>query len=133
MPRPTGRGVDFSALSQAVDPDWISRALSVTGNASIRKRKLPADQVVCLVIALALYRHQSIPDVVAHLDLTMPDAVNPEIARSALTQARQRLGSESSGAIVRDERRVLGREPPSGAPLARPVPICSGRQRLAHQ
>jgi hypothetical protein len=93
MPRTTVRAVDFSVLSRAVDPDWISRALSVTGKASIRRRKLPADQVVWLVIALAMYRHQSIPDVVAHLDLTLPDAVNPEIARSALTQARQRLGS----------------------------------------
>jgi len=44
------------------------------------------------VIALALYRHQSIPEVVAHLDLTLPDEVNPDIAKSALTQARQRLG-----------------------------------------
>jgi hypothetical protein len=64
------------------------RALAVTGKASIRKRKLPAEQVVWLVIALALYRHQSIPEVVAHLDLVLPDEVNPDIAKSALTQAR---------------------------------------------
>lgn len=88
------KAADFSALSRSIDPEWIVRALSSTGKASIRRRKLPAEQVVWLVIALALYRHQSIPDVVAHLALVLPDEVNPDIARSALTQARQRLGDE---------------------------------------
>ena len=83
---------DLAALSRAIDPDWIAQALAVTGKASVRRRKLPAEQVVWLVIALALYRNQSIPEIVAHLDLVLPDEVNPDIAKSALTQARQRLG-----------------------------------------
>lgn len=87
-----GHHADLSALSHSIDADWIARALAVTGKASIRRRKLPAEQVIWLVIALALYRHQSIPEVVAHLDLVLPDEVNPDIAKSALTQARQRLG-----------------------------------------
>jgi hypothetical protein len=115
MSRTLGRAPDFSALSRSIDPDWISRALASTGKASIRKRKLPAEQVVWLVIALALYRHQSIPEVVAHLDLTLPDEVNPEIAKSALTQARQRLGSDplahlfAMSAACWDERHQPGR------------------------
>jgi hypothetical protein len=84
----------LSALSRAVDPEWIARALASTGKASIRRRKRPAEQVIWRVIGLALYRHQSIPEVVAHLDLMLPDEVNPDIAKSALTQARQRLGQE---------------------------------------
>lgn len=83
---------DLAVLSRAIDPGWIAQALAVTGKASIRRRKLPAEQVVWLVIALALYRNQSIPEIVAHLDLVLPDEVNPDIAKSALTQARQRLG-----------------------------------------
>lgn len=85
---------DVSALSDHIDADFIAHALAVTGKASVRRRKLPAEQVVWLIIALAMYRHQSIPHVVAHLNLTLPDEVNPEIAKSALTQARQRLGEE---------------------------------------
>lgn len=85
---------DFKALSHSIDPDWIARALSATGKASVRRRKLPAEQVVWLVIALALYRGQSIPDVAAHLDLLLPDDSNPDIAKSALTQSRQRLGDD---------------------------------------
>ena len=36
------------------------------------------------MIALALYRHQSIAEVAAHLDLSLPDEINPDIAKSAV-------------------------------------------------
>lgn len=51
---------DFGTLSRNIDPQWITQALAATGTASVRKRKLPAQQVIWLVIALAMYRHQSI-------------------------------------------------------------------------
>ena len=92
MPLKIGRDPGLSALSGAIDREWIAQALARTGKASIRKRKLPAEQVIWLVIALALYRHQSILEVVADLELSLPDEINPDIAKSALTQARQRLG-----------------------------------------
>ena len=110
-----GHHADLSALSRSLDAEWISRALATTGKASIRRRKLPAEQVVWLVIALALYRHQSIPEVAAHLDLVLPDEVNPDIAKSALTQARQRLGQAplaqlfAISAACWDERHQGGR------------------------
>lgn len=115
MSRSLCRYVELSALSRAIDPEWIAQALARTGKASIRKRKLPAEQVMWLVIALGLYRHQSIPEVVAHLDLVLPDEINPDIAKSALTQARQRLGREplaqlfAMSAACWDERHQAGR------------------------
>ena len=42
-------------LSCLIDPQWIDQALSSTGKASIRRRKLPAEHVVWLVIGLALF------------------------------------------------------------------------------
>lgn len=84
----------FAGLSTHIDPQWIAAALASTGKASVRRRKLPAEQVVWLVIALALYRHQSMAQVVAELGLVLPDEVNASIADSAVTQARQRLGQE---------------------------------------
>jgi len=71
---------------------WIEQALDATGAASIRRRRLPAEQVVWLVIALALYRHQSMPEVLATLDLALPCAAERTVSKSAVTQARQRLG-----------------------------------------
>jgi hypothetical protein len=65
------------------------------------------------VLALALYRHQSILEVAAHLDLTLPDEVNPDIAKSALTQecadpSPPTLGTSTASPVVCDERIVLG-------------------------
>ncbi|WP_238947591.1 IS4 family transposase, partial [Vandammella animalimorsus] len=89
--------------------------MAATGCASVRKRKLPAERVVWLVIALAMYRHQSMAQVVADLDLALSDEINPDIAKSALTQARQRLGQEplsqlfGMSAAVWDQRHQQGR------------------------
>ncbi|KAI3596549.1 hypothetical protein D8I24_7323, partial [Cupriavidus necator H850] len=58
----------FARLSEHLPMAWIEQALAATGTASVRRRRLPAEQVVWLVIALALYRHQSIPDVLETLD-----------------------------------------------------------------
>ena len=80
-------------LAEHLPLAWIEQALSATGTASIRRRRLPAEQVVWLVIALALYRHQSMPEVLATLDLALPSAAAPIISKSAVTQARQRLGA----------------------------------------
>lgn len=72
---------------------WIEEALGATGTASLRRRRLPAEQVVWLVIALALYRHQSMPEVLATLDLALPSPKQGAVSKSAVTQARQRLGA----------------------------------------
>lgn len=84
---------DWKRLGQHLPYEWIKRAVAYTGKASIRQRRLPAEQVVWLVIALALYRHQSISEVVDDLDLALPDLQAPFVSKSAVAQARQRLGS----------------------------------------
>ena len=81
-------------LAEHLPLAWIEEALAVTGTASIRRRRLPAEQVVWLVIALALYRHQSMPEVLATLDLALLSSSVGAVSKSAVTQARQRLGAE---------------------------------------
>ncbi len=51
---------DLSRLAEHLPYEWIEHAVAATGAASIRRRRLPAEQVVWLVIALAIYRHWSI-------------------------------------------------------------------------
>ena len=82
----------LNRLAEHLPLSWIDEALDATGTASIRRRRLPAEQVVWLVIALALYRHQSMPEVLATLDLSLPTASDATVSKSAVTQARQRLG-----------------------------------------
>lgn len=71
---------------------WIDEALEATGTASMRRRKLPADQAVWLILGMALYEDRAIRDVVDHLSLVLPGVES--LAPSAVTQARHRLGAE---------------------------------------
>lgn len=85
---------DWGRLAEQLPAAWIESALSYTGKASIRHRRLPAEQVVWLVIALAIYRHRSVRQVLAELELALPDLRDSCVTDSAVTQARQRLGEE---------------------------------------
>lgn len=82
----------FAQLGALIDAQWIEQALEVTGKSSIRRRKLPAEHAVWLVIGLALYRHLPLWQVVQHLELTFDGQDLP--APSASVQARQRLGAD---------------------------------------
>ncbi|WP_197383888.1 transposase domain-containing protein, partial [Ralstonia pseudosolanacearum] len=83
---------DLSRLAEHLPYEWIERAVTATGTASIRRRRLPAEQVVWLVIALAMYRHWSISEVVDSLDLALPNESAAFVSKSAITQARERIG-----------------------------------------
>ena len=85
----------LDGLKAHLDPDWIEEALCYTGTATIRRRRLPAEQVIWLVIAMALYRAESIEEIVDRLDLALPDKRDTLIAKSAIAQARQRLKPET--------------------------------------
>jgi hypothetical protein len=83
----------FEDLRRNIDVDWIEQALQATGTATIRRRRLPAEQVVWLVIGMGLFRNRSIHDVVSKLDLALPGE-KPTVVPSAVADARSRLGAE---------------------------------------
>lgn len=85
---------DWRRLGAHLPYEWIEAALEAVGKASIRRRRLPAQQVVWLVIALALYRHLSIKEVLDDLDLALPEVKERCLTASAACQARERLGVE---------------------------------------
>ncbi len=85
----------YATFRERLDPLWIEEALLTTGTATLRRRRLPAEQVVWLVIGMALVRDRSIAHVVQQLDLAMPTADGMRtVASSAIAQARARLGAE---------------------------------------
>jgi hypothetical protein len=92
----TGSEASFSLFAQSLDPAWVEQALTATGTATIRRRKLPAHYVVWLVIGMAMLRDRSIAEVVRHLDLVMPTATGKRqhVSSSAVVQARDRLGAQ---------------------------------------
>lgn len=84
----------FERLQASIDPEWIDEALEATGTATLRRRRLPAEQVIWLVLGMALYRDRRIDEVVAKLDLALPGRRGVTPAPSSVTQARARLGDE---------------------------------------
>jgi hypothetical protein len=84
---------DLKRFQRHIDPVWIDEALEATGTATIRRRRLPADQVVWMVLGMALLRDDAIERVVDTLDLALPGREGL-VAKSAIAQARQRLGDE---------------------------------------
>src|SRR2546430_3659593 len=86
----------FALFAQTLDAEWIERALQATDKASVRRRKLPAEYVVWLVIGMGLLRDRSIQEVVRHLDLVLPgaDRDRQSVSGGAIVRARDRLGPQ---------------------------------------
>lgn len=86
----------FEGLKSHIDNEWIRSALTKNGVATVRRRKLPAEQVVWLAVGIALYRDRPIPEVVSRLDLVLPDENGKRqgITNGAIVEARNRVGAE---------------------------------------
>src|SRR5262249_31023979 len=95
--RPAG----FAQFSAAIDPQWIADALAATGTASVRRRKLPADHVVWLVIGIGLFHDRSIAEVVHHLDLVLSPGGGGRgrVSNAEIVQARDQLGAAPLAAL----------------------------------
>jgi len=82
-------------LMKHFDPVWIEEALHSTGTATVRRRRLPAERTVWLVLGMAIMRDWPITEVAQQLELALPAADGSRtVAPSALAQARARLGAE---------------------------------------
>ena len=86
IPRPES----FDAFCRTIPEEWVSAALEATGTATFRRRRLPAEQVVWLVLGIGLFRNRPIEEVVDSLDLALPG--RGVVAKSAVPSARKRLG-----------------------------------------
>ena len=95
------RPASFEQFSAAIDPAWIAEALAATGTASVRRRKLPAEHVVWLVIGMGLFHDRSIAQVVQHLDLVLPtrNGGRGHVTNAAIVQARDQLGAKPLAAL----------------------------------
>jgi len=86
----SARPESFKDFCRSLPDDWIDAALAATGTATLRRRRLPAEQAVWLVLGIGLFRDRPIEDVVDRLELALPG--RGRVARSSLPGARRRLG-----------------------------------------
>jgi hypothetical protein len=91
----------FEGLKSKVDIEWIESALATQGVATVRNRKLPAEQVVWLAVGMGLCRDRPIPEIVRKMDLVLPDANcrKQTVSEGAITPARDRVGAEPLRAL----------------------------------
>jgi hypothetical protein len=84
----------LDALQADLSDEVIRSALREAGHETQRRRRLPAEAVVWLVIGMALFRDRCIEAVAEHLRIgrALDDESGP--AKSALMQARSRVGPE---------------------------------------
>lgn len=87
-------------LRSVVGLGWVREALERTGTVTIRRRRLPNEVVVWVVIGMALFRNLSIDAVVKHLGLAQhhgPRRRSPTgspVTSAAVANARRRVGTE---------------------------------------
>jgi len=84
---------EFQNLAEILSPEIISAGLKEHGISTIRKRKLPMENMVWAVIGMALFRKFPMRQMLNQLDIILPSGV-PYVASSAVTQARKKLGSK---------------------------------------
>jgi Insertion element 4 transposase N-terminal/Transposase DDE domain len=87
-------GDRLEGLKRHIDPVWIEEALEWSGTVTLRRRRLPAEQVLWLVIGMGLMRAAPIERVVDALELALPDRKRTLVAKSAISQARKRLSDD---------------------------------------
>lgn len=80
---------DLADFRQHIDPKWIEQALLATGTATVRRRRLPAEQVAWLIIGMAQIRNERICDVVDRLELALPGFAHIYWLRSRSVPMRQ--------------------------------------------
>lgn len=90
----------LGSIRSIIGLEWVREALSRTGTETIRRRKIPNEAVVWLVIGIALFRQLAIDAVLKHLGLSIPrravgrSPTGSPVGSDAIAHARERIGVE---------------------------------------
>jgi len=91
--------------------EWLQHCLSLSTHATVRSRRLPGDMVVWMVVCMAFFRNEPIAEIVRRLNLSADGEAGTQLlARSAITQARQRVGAAPVEWLFRQTANVWGTE-----------------------
>lgn len=91
-------------IRDRIDPAWIEQALLQGEGISVRRRKMPADVVVWLVLGACLFASMSFVEVLRSFGLVpLTRRGNPQTlpTSGAISQARARVGGETLAALFR--------------------------------
>jgi len=100
---------EFNNLAEILSPEIISAGLKEHGISTIRKRKLPMENMVWAVIGMALFRKFPMRQLLNQLDIILPSGI-PYVASSAVTQARKKLGSKVIESIFQQTQKQWNKD-----------------------
>jgi len=115
--------VSVGVLTRVFPPALVDRVIAEVGRTELRHRSLPARVMAYFSIGMALYSEGSYEDVLAQLTDGLSwasgwqDSYSPP-SKSAIFQARARLGSEPLAALFERVARPIGAEATPGVWLA---------------
>ena len=113
----------MGVLTRVFPPGLVDEVVAGAGRTEQRHRALPARVMVYFAVGMALYSEGSYEDVVAHLTDGLSwvsgwqDSYTPP-SKSAIFQARTRLGSEPLAALFERVAKPIGDQRTAGAWLA---------------
>ncbi len=113
-----GERISIASICRSLDAGAIQEALAVTGKKSLRKRDFPADVAIYYVIAMALFMHVNLREVLFCLmeGLRLVRGVDLKITgKSGISQARSRIGAEPLRYLYERHVKPLANEKTKGA------------------
>lgn len=82
------------SLSELIPTELIHKALALTDTVTLRKRKLPLESMVWLVVGMAVFCNRPMTEIVNLMDITERTGA-PFTARSSVIQRRKKLGEDA--------------------------------------
>jgi len=93
---------------------WLMAIIGAKGFATVRKRRLPLEQLIWTVIGMCLMRDRSIEEVVSKFDLALPGNSGLTVAPSSIAEGRQRLGFEPMKELFEQTAAAWGHDKAGG-------------------
>ena len=115
--------VSVGVLTRVFPPDLVDEVIAEVGRTEQRNRSLPARVMAYFSIGMALYSEGSYEDVLSQLTDGLSwasgwEEKHPPPSKSAIFQARQRLGAEPLAALFARVARPIGTQDMPGVWLA---------------
>ncbi|WP_440528393.1 IS4 family transposase [Serratia marcescens] len=82
------------SLSDLIPAEFIQQALTLTDTVTLRKRKLPLESMIWLVVGMAVFCNRPITEIVGLMDIVDRNGC-PFTARSSVIQRRKTLGEDA--------------------------------------
>ena len=84
------------SLSDLIPTEFIQKALTLTDTVTLRKRKLPLESMIWLVVGMSIFCNRPMTEIVNLMDITDRTG-EPFTARSSVIQRRKRSGKMLCG------------------------------------